>query len=113
MQRLREDDHDEATLKQTRLDASLGRMTEAYPCDGVWTDRLCIVRLSQRFGVEQGLKDDRSKEIQCVDSKGPDLCFGGCRSIMGILTISISMQAPTPAPTPKPTPVTRIAYILV
>ena len=65
LQRLREDDNAIAILNQTSADANLGRMTPVVPCGDM---DLSKVRISQRFAVEQGVRDDGTTKIRCVDS---------------------------------------------
>ena len=65
VKRLRQDPFASEILKQTMQDAALGRMT--WPAD-LSQVQLEDVRISHRFGVDQGLKSDGSRKIRCVDS---------------------------------------------
>ena len=49
----------------TLADADLGRMTAPCPAEQV---DLSQVRVSKRFGLEQGLRPDGTQKIRCVDS---------------------------------------------
>ena len=63
---LKEDKHSQALFETTCNDAALGRMT--FPVAVSDLD-LSKVLLAQRFGVEQGVKDDGSVKIRCIDDE--------------------------------------------
>ena len=63
---LKEDKHSQALFETTCNDAALGRMTFPVPVSDL---DLSKVLLAQRFGVEQGVKDDGSVKIRCIDDE--------------------------------------------
>ena len=64
--RLKEDvEHSDELYRLTCLDSDLRRMTPLQCCDDIDMDAVLI---SQRFGVAQGVKDDGSPKVRCVDS---------------------------------------------
>jgi len=56
--------HSDELFRLTGLDVELGRMTPVVSCSDIDLDDVCI---SQRFAVEQGVKDDGSPKVRCVD----------------------------------------------
>ena len=65
LRRLKEDENADEIMRLTMLDAELGRTTCACPREEV---DLEAVRISQRFGVNQGMREDGSEKVRCVDS---------------------------------------------
>ena len=65
LKRLKAEHYAEEVHRQTVLDHAAGRMTEPRPVHEV---DLKAVRISQRFAVAQGVSEDGSPKIRCVDS---------------------------------------------
>ena len=64
--RLKEDlEHSDEVFRLTCVDSELQRMTPLQPCSDIDMD---TVRISQRFAVAQGVKEDGSPKVRCVDS---------------------------------------------
>ena len=65
LKKLHVDPFSNELMQQALVDVGLHRLTSPVPMDGV---DLSKIRVSQRFAVEQGRREDGSLKVRCVDS---------------------------------------------
>ena len=66
LRKMRVDPNAAELVAQTKVDASVGRMTEPLPLSSINIDEVAI---ASRFSVEQGVRSDGSRKIRAVDDE--------------------------------------------